>query len=124
MQDTSAKSALKSQIKIVSTVAMLVAIALSLWHTVAPLPALLNTVFPVVCVVLVIHGVEGAIASFLILLNRLSSKNNPSSQPQSILIDHLPNNTPLAILKAGLYTFFVGTVGLSEIITATRKSQP
>jgi hypothetical protein len=124
MQDTSAKSALQSQIKIVSTVVISGAIALSLWHAVAPLPALLNMIFPVGCVILAIHGVEGAIAAVFILLYRLSSKDNPSSQSPSMLIDHLPNNTPLAIVKAGLYTFFVGTVGLSEIITATRKSQP
>ncbi len=127
MQDTSPKSALsdqiKSQIKKISTVAMLGAIALVGWHAIAPLPTVLNSIFPVVCVILAIHGIEGLIGAALILLNRLSATDNPPNSAQSILIEHLPNNTPLAVLKAGLYTFFVGTVGLSEIITATRTDQ-
>ncbi len=123
MQDTSPKSVLTSQIKKVSTVAMLGAIALVGWQTLAPLPPFLNSLFPIVSVVLIIHGVEAVIGAALILLNRLSSSNQSNEPSQSILIEHLPQNTPLAVLKAGLYTFFVGTVGLSEIITATRAEQ-
>jgi hypothetical protein len=124
MQDILTNSALKSTVKKGSTVAMLAAIILYIWHTLAPLPAVLNPVFPVICAVLVIHGIEGIVGAALILFNRLSPPADLPSQSQSELLDHLPNNTLLAVLKAGLYTFFVGTVGLSEIMTATRKPQP
>jgi hypothetical protein len=123
-------SVLKSRIKVGSTVAISGAIALYIWLAFAPLPDWLNPLVSIVGVVLVIHAVEGAIASVLILRSRLlvdkpllnePISDKPSSEPQSLLLQHLPNNTLLAVLKAGLYTFFVGTVGLQEIIAATRQ---
>lgn len=105
-----------SRIKIVSTVLILGAIALWIWHAFAPLPPQLQTVFSLTQIVLLIHAIEGAIGAALIYRYRSLKKNNPQDQPSLLLDEHLPENTPGAVLKAGLYTFFVGTVGLSEII--------
>lgn len=124
--DNEAKSsAISKQIKIASTLLMLGAIALYIWQRLAPLPSVLRPVFLVAQVAAIIHAIEGAIAAILIYRYRFSPERaagegaaNPSA---SLLIDHLPDNTPRAILKAGLYAFFVGTIGLVEIIKATRS---
>ena len=120
---TSLKS--NSQAKIISTVLILSAIALYLSHWLIPLPPFLESILSVVQVVLLIHAVEGAIAAILILRYRQRLANDPaisSENPDALLLKHLPTNTPLAVVKAGLYTFFVGTVGLSEIFKETQRS--
>ncbi len=125
MQDVSEKSAASSRVKIVSTVLIFSAVILWVGHAVVAFPTFLESMFSVTQVVLLIHAVEGAIAAILIFLYRQRLKANPESnlseQPKSLLTEHLPNNTPLAIVKGSLYTFFVGTVGLLEIIKAYRS---
>ena len=75
--------------------------------------------------VLLIHAIEGAIAAVLIFLYRQRPKGSQDSisleQTKSVLAEHLPSSTPLAIIKGSLYVFFVGTVGLSEIIKAFKQ---
>ncbi len=109
-------------VKVISTALIFGAIALCLLHTITLFPPFLESTFSVVQVVLLIHAVEGAIAAVLIFLYRQRPKStldsDPPEQPQSLLTEHLPSSTPLAIIKGGLYVFFVGTVGLSEIIKA------
>lgn len=118
------KKPASSQVKIGATVLIFGVIALTIWQLIAPLPASLQPVFAVTQVVLIIHTVEGAIAAILIGLYKFRT-GNPSEDTQtenSLLMEKLPNNTLLAIIKAGLYAFFVGTVGLVEIIQATKTS--
>lgn len=125
MQDISEKSALSSRVKIVSTVLIFGAIILCVWQALATLPPFLQPVFSVVQVVLMIHGVEGAITAILIFLywQRIqnSFENDSPKQTSFSLTEHLPNNLPLAVVKGGLYTFFVGTVGLLEVVKAVRQ---
>ncbi len=109
------------QIKIVSTGLIFGAVVLQIWQFLSPLPQFLQSVASFTLIVLIIHAVEGIIAAFLIGLYRTRSRDVSTSANSSLLTDHLPESTPLAIIKAGLYTFFVGTVGLSEIFKATKK---
>ncbi|MEN8446881.1 MAG: hypothetical protein ABG776_17940 [Cyanobacteria bacterium J06555_13] len=118
------KKPASSQVKIGATILIFVAITLTLWQLITPLPSFLQPVFAILQVVLVIHAVEGAIAAILIGLYKFRT-SNPSETAQtenSLLMEKLPDNTILAIIKAGLYAFFVGTVGLVEIIQATKTS--
>lgn len=114
-------------VKVISTGLIVGAIALCLLHPIIPFSSFLESVFSVVQVVLLIHAVEGAIAALLIFLYQQRPKSTLNSdspeQAKSLLSEHLPSSTPLAIIKGGLYVFFVGTVGLSEIIKAF-KQQP
>ena len=110
------------QVKIISTVLILGAIALQIWQFISPLPQFLQSVAAIAQIVLIIHAVEGIIAALLIALYRWRMKGAPTQQTSALLINHLPNSTPAATIKAGLYAFFVGTVGLSEIIQATKQN--
>ena len=112
----------KKRIKIVSTVLVFSAIALQLWSAIAALPSSLRLISSITQVVLVIHAIEGVIGAVLIALYRRRSQRTSTQPNSTLLIEHLPKNTPLAVVKAGLYAFFVGTVGLSEIISATTNS--
>lgn len=109
--------------KIISTVLIFGAIALQICQALIPLPPLLSTLSSITQVVLIIHGVEGIIAAALIAFYRQGVQNKPTAQSSSLLIDHLPQNTLFAVIKAGLYAFFVGTVGLLEIIKATKEEK-
>ncbi|MEM9093095.1 MAG: hypothetical protein AAGC93_30755 [Cyanobacteria bacterium P01_F01_bin.53] len=120
------KKPANSQVKIVATLLILSVLALTIWQLIAPLPRFLQPVFAFTQVILIIHAVEGVIATVFIGLYKLrttSSSDSPPSQAEnSLLMEKLPDNTALAIIKAGLYAFFVGTVGLVEIIQATKTS--
>ncbi|MGC1309668.1 MAG: hypothetical protein WA885_20795 [Phormidesmis sp.] len=121
MQSEKSSPAFSKQIKIVSTVLIFGAIALWIWQLFTPLPPFLQPVFSVVQVVMLIHAVEGAIAAVLVFRYRQRTQGNDlPNQPSSLLTDHLPESTPLAILKGGLYAFFVGTIGLAEVIEASK----
>lgn len=118
------KKPASSKVKIGATIIIFVAIALTIWQLIAPLPSVLQPVFAITQVILIIHAVEGAIGAVLIGLYKLRTSNS-SEAPQaenSLLMEKLPDNTLLAIIKAGLYALFVGTVGLVEIIQATKTS--
>ena len=116
------KPASDKAVKVISTGLISGAIALCLLHPIIPFPPFLESAFSVVQVVLLIHAVEGVIAAVLIFLYRQRPKSALDSdsleQTRSLLTEHLPSSTPLAMIKGGLYVFFVGTVGLSEIIKA------
>ena len=124
--ETLEKKPANSQLKIVATLLIFGAIALTIWQLIAPLPSFLQPVFAFTQVILIIHAVEGAIAAVLIGLYKLRTTSNADSAPaqaeNSLLMEKLPDNTVLAIIKGGLYAFFVGTVGLVEIIQATKTS--
>ena len=126
MENAVNSSAISKRIKVASTVLMFGAITLYAWQRLAPLPAGLRPVFLVAQVAVIAHAIEGAIAAILIFRYRFSPERAPEGSAQnpsaSLLIDHLPESTPRAILKAGLYTFFVGTIGLVEIIKATKAA--
>jgi hypothetical protein len=90
-------------IKIVSTCAISGAIGLELWNIIAIfthqlLPDLLNTIFPISRFALVAHAIEGAIAAAY-----ASSKHK-------------------LFLRFGIYTFFVGTVGLLELFDRSNSN--
>ena len=122
MQDVSEKSVANSRVKVISTVLIFSAVILWIGHALVVFPAFLESVFSVTQVVLLIHAVEGAIAAVFIFFYCQRLKANPErnlpEQPKFLLTEHLPNNMPLAMVKGGVYTFFVGTVGLLEIIKA------
>ena len=113
--------AFTKRIKVVSTVLIFSALVLQAWSLVASLPQFLQTISSITQIVLLIHALEGIVAAILIFLYRQRAKNNPAHQTNSMLIDHLPESTLPAVIKAGLYAFFVGTVGFSEIVKATQK---
>ncbi|MEL7330861.1 MAG: hypothetical protein AAFN12_01365 [Cyanobacteria bacterium J06560_2] len=110
------------QIKLIATVLVLGAIALQIWQMLIPLPTVLQPIAKITLIVLAIHAIEGVIAAALILKYRLSDQDPAPTADTALLIDHLPESTPLAVLKAGLYAFFVGTVGLQEVIKGTRET--
>ncbi|MEL7523147.1 MAG: hypothetical protein AAGJ80_16290 [Cyanobacteria bacterium J06553_1] len=128
----SEKKSASSRIKVASTVLIFGALVLLGWQLITPLPLSLQSVFKVTQVVLIIHAVEGAIAAVLIGLYKLRTAKLSDSQAEgqaaqaesALLLEKLPENTLLAIVKAGLYAFFVGTVGLVEIIDATKAKSP
>lgn len=103
------KENLTRPIKVLSTVLITGAIALELTNLYAqsvsgiPLPGLdvpgLDVVFWIGRLALVAHGIEGAIAAIL----APARSQNP--------------------LQYGIYTFFVGTVGLAELFQMP-KSEP
>jgi hypothetical protein len=122
-------SQFKPQIKRGSTVAMLGAlllqggaILLQSQTTFSTFPPVIQILLKIIPVVLVIHTLEGLVSALLIFLYRQRTTPNDAAQPASILVDHLPDNNFLAVLKAGLYVFFVGTVGLAEVYEATRPA--
>ena len=114
-------SALTKRIKVASTVLISSALLLQAWGLIASLPQPLQTLSSITQIVLLIHAVEGIIAAILIFLYRQRDKTDAAYQTSSLLIDHLPESTLPAVVKSGLYAFFVGTVGLSEIVKATQK---
>ena len=120
------------QAKIISTALIFSAIALQLWQLVAPIPQFLRLVSSITQVVLVIHAAEGIVSAILIALYKIKldktasnqtapdkqrTEETPAQASSNLLTNHLPKSTPLAVLKAGLYAFFVGTVGLAEIVS-------
>lgn len=123
MQDKADSSALDKQIKIGLTLLVFAALILQTWNLITPVPAFLQPAIPITKVVLIIHTVEGLIAAFLILRYRQHVQNSSQPQPPSLLTEKLPDNTPLAIIKGGLYAFFIGTIGLSEIIQAVKETK-
>lgn len=118
MSDETEKAKGSKRIKVISTVLVFGAVILQLWTLVGSVPSFLNAAVEVTAVVLAIHAVEGLISALLILRYRLRS--DKSAMPNSLLAEKLPSSTPLAVVKAGLYGFFVGTIGLSEVIEATK----
>ena len=118
------------QAKIISTALIFSAIALQLWQLVAPIPHFLQLISSITQVVLIIHAAEGIVGAILIALYKIKldkiaphemapngqyTEDKPAQAGSNLLTNHLPKSTPLAVLKAGLYAFFVGTVGLAEI---------
>ena len=87
---------LAKSIKIISTIAMTCALGLEGWNFYLylqgkSLPPDLNSIFLIASVALIAHGVEGLIAA----LKASFQDKNP--------------------LRYGIYTFFVGFVGLQEL---------
>jgi len=116
------KSAGSRRAKIISTVLVFAAIALQLWQALTPLPTSLQPLTNITAIILSIHAVEGLISASLILRYRLNG-GEIAAHPDNILSQKLPENTALAVIKAGLYAFFVGTVGLLEVIEATKPPE-
>ena len=112
----------EKKIKLISTVLVLGAVVLQLIGWVAKLPVFLQVLATITGVILAIHAAEGLIAAVMILRYRLQPQDAPAASESSLLMSHLPENLPLAVLKAGLYVFFVGTVGLVEIIREMTKT--
>ena len=117
-QVSSAQSWTRS-IKVISMVLVLAAIALQIWHLVSPLPAFLDPVFRLTLIALLIHAIEGLVAAALIFRYRQDTRTRNVENVSTVLLDPLPASTPLAVIKAGLYVFFVGTVGLKEVLKET-----
>lgn len=117
-------SASSKRVKVVSTILIFGALALQLWQIISPIPPFLQPIAKITAVVLVIHAVEGFLSAALILRYRLSTStsNSPTANQSNLLTQKLPASTPLAVLKAGLYAFFVGTVGLLEVVDATKSA--
>lgn len=91
-----AKKTLSAWIKVISTVLITGAIALESWNLYAsfthlPVPSSLNIVFAIERFAVVAHLIEGIIAAIF--------ASSRQQQP----------------LRYGIYTFFVGTVGLLEL---------
>ncbi|MFK8184900.1 MAG: hypothetical protein AB8B99_16130 [Phormidesmis sp.] len=114
----SSPAAGSKRVKVISTALIFGAIILQVWQLFSPLPVYIQPIAKITGVVLIIHAIEGLISAALILRDRLSAE--PAASSNALLIQKLPQNTPLAVLKAGLYAFFVGTVGLLEVIEATK----
>ena len=132
--------------KVISTALIFAALVLQLWQMLEALPPSLEPITNITAIVLIIHAVEGVISAVCILRYRLrgdagvalstsamSASEMSASEisegkiselgiSENILTQKLPANTPLAVLKAGLYAFFVGTVGLLEVIEATKQA--
>ncbi|MGB7486842.1 MAG: hypothetical protein WA901_11670 [Phormidesmis sp.] len=109
------------QIKIGATGVIFGAIALQIWQLLLPLPSFLQPLAKITLFVLALHALEGAIAAVLIGAYKFGKAEKVSSEASALLVDHLPDSAPMAVVKAGLYVFFVGTVGLKEVIEGTRK---
>ena len=89
-------SLLAKSIKITSTIAMTCALGLEGWNLYLylqgkSLPPNLNSIFWIASIALIAHGIEGLIAA--------SKANSQGKNP----------------LTYGIYTFFVGFVGLQEL---------
>ena len=114
---------IQKQIKVGATGLVLGALVLQLMHWVLELPAPLLVLAKITKVILVIHAVEGFVAAVLIFRYKLRSQDESTSETSSLLLSHLPESLPLAVIKAGLYVFFVGTVGLSEIVKEMKLAE-
>ena len=114
---------IQKQIKVGATGLVLGALGLQLMHWVLELPAPLLVLAKITKVILVIHAVEGLVAAVLIFRYKLRSQDESTSETSSLLLSHLPESLPLAVIKAGLYVFFVGTVGLSEIVKEMKLAE-
>ncbi|MGD1864096.1 MAG: hypothetical protein ACFB0D_06040 [Phormidesmis sp.] len=114
---------IQKQIKVGATGLVLGALVLQLMHWVLELPAPLLVLAKITKVILVIHAVEGLVAAVLIFRYKLRSQDESTSETSSLLLSHLPESLPLAVIKAGLYVFFVGTVGLSEIVKEMKLAE-
>lgn len=110
-----------SRIKIVATVLVFAAIALQIWQLFTPLPPALISLAKITFVILIIHAVEGLVAAALILKYKTSTAEKTPNEASALLVDHLPDATAPAVIKAGLYVFFVGTIGLKEVIEGTKR---
>lgn len=102
---------------------MLGAIALCLWQTFTTLPPFLQSVASFVGIIIIIHAIEGMVAALIVLRYRLLPQDSQTVAAPSLLTEHLPKNTLLAVIKGGLYVFFVGTAGLSEIVQASKAKR-
>ncbi len=122
MIDQTNSSVWDKRIKIGLTLLIFSAIALQLWNAIAPVPPFLQSAIPITLTVLLIHVVEGLIAAFLIFRYRQRLKNNPQSQPSTLLTEKLPDNTLLAVVKGALYVFFIGAPAFSEVMKAAKPS--
>lgn len=121
-------------IKRASALLVLGALLLQLLQAMFALPAFLLGVAAVTKVALAIHAVEGLVGAILILRYKLRLQTAASNEALlggagageggdedvSLLLAHLPESLPLSVVKAGLYVFFVGTVGLLEIVRAVK----
>lgn len=114
---------IQKQIKVGATGLVLGALVLQLMHWVLELPAPLLVLANITKVILVIHAVEGLVAAVLIFRYKLRSQDKSTGETSSLLLSHLPESLPLAVIKAGLYVFFVGTVGLSEIVKEMKLAE-
>ena len=123
MQSDANGSGLDRVIKIGLTLLVFSAIVLQSWNALTPVPPFLQPAIPITKVVLFIHAVEGVIAAFLVFRYRQRLSNSSQPLPTSLLTEKLPDNTPLAVIKGGLYAFFIGLPGLSEIMQASKQSQ-
>ncbi len=109
------------QIKIGATGVIFLAIALQLWQAFLPIPPFLQPIAKITLFILALHAIEGAIAATLIGFYKLNRTEKASTEASALMVDHLPDSTLMAIVKAGLYVFFVGTVGLKEVIEGTKR---
>ena len=109
-----------SRIKVIATVLIFAAITLQLWQLLTPLPAILIPLAKITLIVLIIHAIEGIIAAALILKYKLNPAEKAPNEASVLLVDHLPTETLPAVIKAGLYVFFVGTIGLKEVLEGTK----
>ena len=112
MQDTSDSSVQMAAIKVGASALIAAGVSLLIWQWVFELPAVLdrafwNRVSAIATVAIVIHAVEGLIAAVL-TLKLTTSAGTASARVK-------------ATVQAGLYVFFVGTVGLWEIIKADKE---
>ena len=96
------------RIKLVSTVLIASAIALQISNLTAPLPHSLQPVNTLAQVAIAIHAIESVIAATSIAFYKSPLKDTGTTLP--------------TIIKASLYTFFVGTVGLLEIVAAAKAN--
>jgi hypothetical protein len=98
------KEKIFTAIKVVSTCVISGAIGLEVWNIMAILthqllPDLLNIIFPISRFALAAHTIEGAIAAA-----------------------YAPSKNKLSV-RLGIYTFFVGTVGLLELFDRSESRE-
>ncbi|MEM8503739.1 MAG: hypothetical protein AAF716_11375 [Cyanobacteria bacterium P01_D01_bin.1] len=108
MRDLSEGAINTAAIKVSAVTVVAAALCLWVWQLVGGLPAALNGVVfgrvsAIANVALIIHAIEAGIATALIF----RTGRSPSLQK---------------ILKVGLYVFFVGTIGLLEIVRASKDN--
>jgi hypothetical protein len=97
------KQQIFTAIKIISTCAISGAIGLEIWNIIAvltdrSLPNLVSVILPISRFAMIAHAIEGAIAAAYA----------PSKQKMS--------------LQFGIYTFFIGTVGLLELFDRSNSN--
>ena len=110
----------QKRIKVGATLLVLGALVLQLLQWVVLLPAPLQVLVKVTQVILAFHAVEGLVAAVLIFRYKLRPQGGSSGEAGSLLMSHLPESLPMSVLKAGMYIFFVGTVGLVEVIKGVK----